>query len=35
MARKGSRFCVAVSKAAMSSAGLQVGDGAEVTLARA
>ena len=35
MARKGGRFCVAVSKAAMASAGLRVGDPAQVTLARA
>jgi hypothetical protein len=35
MARKGGSFCVAVSKAAMVSAGLGTGDRAEVTLARA
>lgn len=34
MARKGGSFCVAVSKAALASAGLGMGDQAEVTLAR-
>jgi len=35
MARKGGSFCVAVSRAALSAAGLAMGDPAEVTLARA
>jgi hypothetical protein len=34
MARKGGSFCVAVNKATMASAGLGMGDRADVTLTR-